>query len=1277
MTLAWPQALLVEHPALRLPVSDPEPPPCAEPIRDLARDDRVRSALQLVAVAALLSDFELWPRQGQLRRASVTKAADGTQVVVPGLPVPISPVWARLGGGHAAVEITTSAVLGAVAEVTALDADLLDAGGVEPSFALDTVIERLLDELPSPLDPITARSLWMLRWSMPDPPEPGDTVLYAVRNPRLAIRVAAAVWSAARRRGSNASLEIALPGVAPRTVAASDGDDHITIVAGAPDASTLATRLDRAGHRGGSVLVLGELPRGWNAEPAPVFDADRIPTHLSVVGMSPARRLRWLDRRSGRFDPLSPADRHWLTTAAARRFRDRPPAAPHGFRALVDAAGLVPGGVPIEVFCELAECDRERLEAACAAGAIAVRDGRAMLPEPPLLGVDPRHGALAGLHPPNDPRRLLHDALGTGHPGALLDWARERLDDLDARAVRELLSDLTPGALGPAVDCALAEACLSLADIHGARRALAALDAAVARPWTRWLRLLDRTPGLEVDLPTAAELNAAPRAWAEIALVSVRRATWRDPDRIDAPAAVVRSARDRMSGAGRRWVDIRLTALLDPDQLEDGAWRRKHAAGHPELIGLVLFEQSLHAERTGRKRLAVRLLKRVLQREPSPGRRALMLINLGGLLFDLGRVADSESTTLRAYRLFQTAGFHHRVHEAVHNLAVADLDALRIDRAAARLDALSDAADPLYVAVERARLDLARGDLDRFRARLAELPRVDELHAPDIAAALALLHGVDALFTGDPATAVDLLRQGGDEAKAWIALATAVAGDPCPCQVKEDVWGMCWAASTVRSGDGDGTFGPDAPSGGAPRAVKRALGLAVVRHLGFGGDVDRTELGDAARLLDDGGLTGWAGRLWWGGPGPEQLLTALTRMARKGSHSDVLSEDLLGVLAPLGLTGVVLRSVADGRVLLRAGHGAPHEPELRRTLELVPLGAAPVSRAGWSLLFDVLESAVPHGVVAAADGAGSRVRMDGVSPAMTELRSEIARVAPTRLTVLIEGETGSGKEVVAREIHRLSGRAGELVAVNIAAVPAPLLESELFGSVKGAFTGAARSRLGLVRSADGGTLFLDEIGDLDSTLQVKLLRFLESGEVRPVGSDRSLEVDVRVVCATHRNLERRVRQGGFREDLFYRIAIARLRVPALRNRPEDIPVLREAFERAAVELHGLQRPPWSAAAERLLVDHSWPGNLRELRHCVEVAMSRAGGGTVRPEHLPLKVERPISRGTWEASLAEYKRRLLTEVLGSHHGNRSAAARQLGISRQALLYQIKKLGLDGL
>jgi sigma-54-dependent transcriptional regulator len=249
-----------------------------------------------------------------------------------------------------------------------------------------------------------------------------------------------------------------------------------------------------------------------------------------------------------------------------------------------------------------------------------------------------------------------------------------------------------------------------------------------------------------------------------------------------------------------------------------------------------------------------------------------------------------------------------------------------------------------------------------------------------------------------------------------------------------------------------------------------------------------------------------------------------------------------------------------------------------------------------------------------------------------------------------------------------------MIAVNVAAIPTGLLEAELFGSVKGAFTGADRSRRGLVMAADGGTLFLDEIGDLDPPLQVKLLRFLESQEVRPVGSTEGKKVDVRIVAATHRDLERRMREGMFRPDLYYRIAGLLVTIPPLRERREDVEILTRLFEAEALARYGLESRRWSAEAREMLRRYDWPGNVRELRQTVEVALVRARGGVVLPEHLPIVVDEDLIGGTWREAQREFRRRFLTSALRSNHGNRSATARELGISRQALLYHLRKLGL---
>jgi sigma-54-dependent transcriptional regulator len=215
----------------------------------------------------------------------------------------------------------------------------------------------------------------------------------------------------------------------------------------------------------------------------------------------------------------------------------------------------------------------------------------------------------------------------------------------------------------------------------------------------------------------------------------------------------------------------------------------------------------------------------------------------------------------------------------------------------------------------------------------------------------------------------------------------------------------------------------------------------------------------------------------------------------------------------------------------------------------------------------------------------------------------------------------------------------------------------------------------LVDSARGGTLFLDEIGDLEEHLQVKLLRFLESREVRPLGCDRFHTVDARVVAATHRNLRMAMRAGRFREDLFFRVASAVIRVPPLRERREDIPLLTTVFSERAVRHGGLAPCHWSRSSIASLCGYHWPGNIRELRSVVEVALVRAGGGTISSQHLSLHSATPAPKRQWHAALDDFRRGFLAEALTRHAGNRSATARELGISRQALHYHIRRLGLS--
>ena len=306
------------------------------------------------------------------------------------------------------------------------------------------------------------------------------------------------------------------------------------------------------------------------------------------------------------------------------------------------------------------------------------------------------------------------------------------------------------------------------------------------------------------------------------------------------------------------------------------------------------------------------------------------------------------------------------------------------------------------------------------------------------------------------------------------------------------------------------------------------------------------------------------------------------------------------------------------------------------------------------------------------------------SPGMIDLLELLERAAEYKATVLLTGESGTGKEVLARAIHAQSGRRNQaFVAVNCGAIPEALLESELFGHARGAFTGADRARRGLFVEADGGTMFLDEIGELPPSLQVKLLRVLQEEEVRPVGESKARTVNVRVIAATSRDLEREVASGRFREDLFYRLDVFRVRVPPLRERREDVPLLVDHFIAHFHETLG--RPVHTIADDALdrLLEHSWPGNVRELENVIERAMILADGDRITLAELPEAIAAPRSPAepapaAGDFSMRRARRRfeadLIRRALEATAGNRTRAAKLLEISYRALLYKIKEHGL---
>lgn len=292
------------------------------------------------------------------------------------------------------------------------------------------------------------------------------------------------------------------------------------------------------------------------------------------------------------------------------------------------------------------------------------------------------------------------------------------------------------------------------------------------------------------------------------------------------------------------------------------------------------------------------------------------------------------------------------------------------------------------------------------------------------------------------------------------------------------------------------------------------------------------------------------------------------------------------------------------------------------------------------------------------------------SPLMRSLLEEIERIARTDVPVLLTGESGTGKEVLAELLHNWGARAAQpLVPVNVASLTESLVESELFGARKGAYTGADRDRTGLIERAHGGTLFLDEVSEMPASVQPKLLRILESGRLSRVGDDVDREIDFRLVSATNRDLEEEIAAGRFRLDLYYRIAVVTIEVPPLRERGEDVlPLARRVLRSTTPEPKHL-----SPSAESLLLGHRWPGNVRELRNAMQRAVILAPGDRILPEHLPPSIRRmeSVAEDRPETTLEEIECRAILDALDRCDGNRTQAAKELGISRRKLLYRLKE------
>ncbi len=392
----------------------------------------------------------------------------------------------------------------------------------------------------------------------------------------------------------------------------------------------------------------------------------------------------------------------------------------------------------------------------------------------------------------------------------------------------------------------------------------------------------------------------------------------------------------------------------------------------------------------------------------------------------------------------------------------------------------------------------------------------------------------------------------------------------------------------------------------------------------------------------------------------------------------------------LDLLRHVRRRDPEATVVMMSGEG-----ERAHALEAIALGAfdffqKPIDTAELMLILDralerrrlVVENRElrREAGAAGAPAGGGASPLIGQSAAMRRLRREIEKVAGSDASVLLQGESGTGKELVARAIHAASPRRDRaFVAVNASALPESLAESELFGHEKGAFTGAVASRPGRFELAQGGTLFLDEIGTLSSGVQSKLLRAIESREIERVGGQRSIPVDFRLVSATNEDLEARVGDGTFREDLYYRINTIPIAIAPLREREGDIPLLAEHFLERVCEREGLPKKRFSAAALARLEAHPWRGNVRELSHAVELAVLFCEAPEIGEEDLPRSLRpgrsaRTAAPKSYAAAVEDFERRLLTDAIAAAGGVKAEAARRLGLDANQIKYLCRKFGL---
>lgn len=1068
------------------------------------------------------------------------------------------------------------------------------------------------------------------------------------------------------------------------------------VVAGQLDESDVAREQGRAAAAGAPLLVLTTLPVPGSVPLALAPEEGAVWVLPAAVECAAAHAREAQERSGGRARLAAE-----LLAAGARDGFSAPPGAyllreDHHTLASPAARAALATLAAFPIGLDAAECRSLGIsQDSCAEllrlGLVVPYRGRWRVTRPwSPASLDERREDLVTVVPAESLAGMVVHALARGEWHPLQGWCRERLSDEEgALEVLALARALPPGS-----PLALwgAQAALGLGRLREAGELLAAVSEAERDgAWyalEAWRALLEGSPQRAADaLGAAGELAERPDLAARCALVAAELANARGDGAEE---------RRLLDAAARHGPAFAAEAALYCAALEDGAalrrlrrregsgWARPLRVRYLHLLGLDAFRRDALVAVGTPLRAALRT---------ASGLNPLMMGEVCADLATLHLARNLPALAERFYELAESyldrAGAQRTLLLVRANRAVVANDRMRWRQAqellarAAPSPGAGGALDEAANAVELARCELVRGRLDHFRALLPRLEAVTGAnpHWLLLARAVSSLRLQLALAEGELAAAAEVLPTADDSERALAEAMLAAQQGREPDPALPPRWGIALCASILAAWRrGEREVARERAARHLTRLPQEgAVALArLVRLLARSGERLDSSWGELIRraetTLREAELDGWAAVFSEGqGGDPLALVQALVGALTAGTAC-VEATFLAPLARALGVTRVEVRRGDD---LLGAwGEGEAGDGSL----------ATAGVTVRWCGGSDPLTRAALEGVARLAGTAGELEgehrevgrALVGRSAALRRLRERIARWGPLPFPVLITGEPGTGKELVARELHRASGRRGAFLPVNCAALPAPILERELFGTVRGAFTGAEADREGLVEAAEGGTLFLDEIGELPLELQAKLLRLLQEREVRRLGSTRVRVVDVRFIAATNRDLEGATARGEFRSDLYYRLAAAVIPVPPLRQRPEDIEELAVLFcQRAAGECQreGVRLSP---AAVDVLRRGRWPGNARELEWAIRRAVVEARPGEVLgPERFSgATVMTPPPLEPFVAARERFLRQYFQALLAACGGNRSEAARRAGLTRQGLLYHLRSLGLPG-